>query len=249
MLAGHVEHSGRVYLAKVSETGTLEQAFGTGGLATINAELALEQMLIRPDGRIVLVGVHSKVGELPTLFWGERHGSLVAMELNPDGSIDQSYGTDGTAQSTLEGGCECHTIALEQEDGALVLTGQRELITHKYGTSQETHSWALARLTSSGVLDPGFGLDGVATVPGEHGVGLSIAPSQNGTIVAQGQTLVTAKDGSDGPKNLMTRLTPDGGPDRSYAGGTPFQLPVFSDDSYGVVPSRWRPSLSPTAGS
>ena len=59
VLAGAVEGSGRVYVAKVSETGALEQSFGSGGVATIDAELALEQMIVRPDGRILLVGIHS----------------------------------------------------------------------------------------------------------------------------------------------------------------------------------------------
>jgi uncharacterized delta-60 repeat protein len=237
LLAGVVERSGWVYLAKISGTGELEQSFGAGGVAAIDAELSFEQVLIQPDGKILLVGMHSTLGHLVALGWHERHGPLVVVRLNPDGSIDRGYGEDGTAQSTLEGGCYCHTIALEQEDGGLVVTGQRELTVHEHGEARETYSWALARLTAAGGLDPSFGQGGVATVPGEDGVGLSIAPSQDGTIVAQGQTTVTAKDGSYGPENLMTRLTADGAPDTSYAGGTPFQLPVFAlDDSYGQVP-------------
>jgi uncharacterized delta-60 repeat protein len=247
LLAGAVEHSGRVYLAEVSGTGALDPSFGTGGVATVDAELALEQMLVRPDGQILLVGIHSRTGAFTEeLSWNEPHGSMVVIELNPDGSIDRGYGTNGTAQSTLEPGCYCHTTALEQAGGGLVLTGRQELTIHRYGGRQETHSWTLVRLTGSGVLDPGFGRAGVATVPGDDGVGLSVAESQNGTIVAQGQVYVTSKDGSSGPENVMTRLLPDGGPDGSYAGGTPFRLPVFSiSDSYGQVPEPLESIVEP----
>ena len=44
----------------------------------------------------------------------------------------------------------------------------------------------------------------------------------------------------------MTRLLPDGALDRSYAGGTPFQLPVFGlDDSYGQVPEPLESVVEP----
>jgi uncharacterized delta-60 repeat protein len=237
LLVGQIEGSGRVYVAKVSESGTLDSAFGSDGIASIDADLSFEQILLQPDGHMLLVGMHSRRGHFAELSWGEPHGSLVAVGLNPDGSIDRGFGVDGTAQTTLEGGCSCRRIALEQEDGSLVFTGQRRATVHAHGQTRESYGWALARLTATGRLDPSFGIGGVALIAGENGVGLSIAPSENDTIVAQGQTQVTDKDGSYGPENMMTRVSADGALDSTYGGGTPFELPVFSiDDSYGQTP-------------
>lgn len=241
LLVGLVGGSGRLYIAKVSESGALDPSFGAGGIATVNAELAFEQILLQPDGHILLIGMHSSRGHLTELKWDEPHGSLVVERLDPNGTIDASYGTAGTAQTTIEGGCYCDQIALEQEDGKLVLTGQRRASVEKYGSSVEAYSWELARLTADGTLDPSFGQGGLALVPGEEGVGLSILPSANDTIVAQGQAVVTSEETagerSTGPENMMTRLTADGAIDRTYAGGTPFELPVYSiGDSYGQTP-------------
>ena len=237
LLVGQVEGSGRVYVAKVSQSGGLDPSFGLGGVAAIDAELAFEQILLQPDGSILLVGMRSARGHFAELRWNERHGYLVAVRLNADGSIDRSYGTGGTAQTPLEGGCYCHRIALEQEGQKLVVTGQREMILSEHGESRESYSWALARLNQTGSLDDSFGQNGIAVVSGQDGVGLSISASEDGTIVAQGQANVTSKNGSSGPENLMTRLSADGAPDRTYAGGIPFALPVFAlDDSYGQTP-------------
>jgi uncharacterized delta-60 repeat protein len=237
LLVGVLERSGKVYVAKVSATGVPATSFGSGGVARVDAELAFEQVLVEPDGRILLVGMRSRLGHFSELRWGEAHGSLVVVRLNPDGSIDRSYGENGTAATTLQGGCYCSAIAFEPPGGGLLLTGQRALTTRTRNETIETYNWAVARLTAAGTLEAGFGRDGVAIVPGEDGVGLSIAASANGTIITQGQASVT-NDGATGPQNLMTRLTAAGAPDRSFAGGVPFQLPVYSiDDSYGQVPA------------
>ena len=241
LLAGSVENSGRVYVTKVNSTGALDPSFGSEGVTTVDAQLAFEQILVQPDGRILLVGRHSPKGFVGPLPWGERHLLLSVVRLNPDGSVDSSYGTGGTAQPGIEGGCQCEHVAVLGADGNLTLTGQQEAkVAHPWGT-QTTHRWALARLTSSGTLDAGFGTGGIALLPGEDGVGLSLEAAPSGTLIAQGQQEVSEKDPhggvSSGPANLMTRITGAGAVDPSYAGGKPFKLPVYSiDDSYGQTP-------------
>ncbi len=250
LLSGAVEGSGTVYLAEVGPGGALEESFGSGGVAAIPARLAFEQVLVAPDGHILLVGMQSARGHFAELRRDEPHGWLVAVRLNPDGSLDRTYGTDGTARTTLEGGCFCHRIALERPGGGLVLTGQRPVtIRHRWGT-QRTSAWALVALTPGGALDPSFGSRGVAVVPGEAGAGLSLEAGPDGSLIAQGQTEVREKAPGggfeEGPANLMTRLTSTGAPDPSYAAGKPFKLPVFSlDDSYGQTPVPLAASTGP----
>lgn len=237
VLAGVLKGSGRVYIAKVSSGGALDGSFGSGGIAAVDANLAFEQILVQPDGRILLVGMSSRRGHFAELGWDEPHGYLVVERLNADGSIDRGYGKEGTARTTLEGGCYCHQIAVLTSAGELVVTGQQPVtVAHPWG-SEKTHRWALARLTAAGSLDTGFGVGGVSVVAAERGVGLSIEASSGETLIAQGQAEVKGADGSSGPANLMTRIMGSGALDPAYAGGKPFALPVYAiDDSYGQTP-------------
>lgn len=243
LLAGTVEHSGRVYVAKVTSTGALDPSFGSEGIATVDARLAFEQILVQGgDGHILLVGRESAKGLLAQpLEWGYRHLPLAAVRLKPDGSIDRGYGVNGTAEAGIQGGCQCDHVAAVGEDGTLTFAGQREIVVQDPGSNQARFRWALSRLTPAGTLDPGFGSGGIALVPGEEGVGLSLEAGPGGSLVAQGQERVTEKDPEggirEGPKNLMTRVTSAGAVDPSYNGGKPFKLPVFTlSDSYGQVP-------------
>lgn len=251
LLAGAVEHSGRVYVAKVTSTGALDQSFGSEGIATVDAKLAFEQILVQGDGRIFLIGRESPKGLLAQpLEWGYRHLPLAAVRLNPDGSIDRGYGVGGTAEAGIQGGCQCERVAAVGDDGSLTLTGQRETVVQDPGNTQTTFHWAISRLTATGTLDRGFGTAGVALVPGEQGVGLSLEPGPGGSMVAQGQTQVREKDREggfrEGAANLMTRVTSAGAVDPSYNSGKPFKLPVFTlSDSYGDVPEPVEASTAP----
>lgn len=238
LLAGVVEHSGLVYLAKVTATGAVDPSFGSEGIAAVDAQLAFEQLIVEPGGRILLIGRHSPKGLLGPLPWGERHLPLVAVRLNADGAVDTAYGDAGTAVAGIEGGCQCQNVAVLGADGTLTLTGQQEArVSHPWGT-EATYRWALARLTPAGALDPSFGTKGIALVPGEEGVGLSLEAGLGSSLIAQGQARVRERNQaggvSEGPEHLMTRITASGAVDPGYGGGKPFELPVYSlSDSPG----------------
>lgn len=241
LLAGSVPHSGRVYIAKVTSAGALDPSFGSGGVATVDAQLALDQMLVQQDGRILLVGRHSPRGFVSELRWDTPHLPLVAVRLNADGSIDRSYGAGGTARTGIEGGCQCSRVAVLGADGLLTVTGQNETKVRRSWGTEAVYTWVLARLSAAGAFDPAFGARGVAVVPGEQGVGLSLEAGPGGSLTAQGQQQVKEKSSeggvTTGPANLMTRITRAGAIDPGYGSGVPFRLPVFSlDDSYGQVP-------------
>jgi hypothetical protein len=77
-------------------------------------------------------------------------------------------------------------------------------------------TWVVARLQAGGALDPGFGRDGIASLPGRNGTGNAAAVLPDGSIAALGR--------GDGGARLA-RLTPDGGLDPAFNGGRPVEPP------------------------
>jgi uncharacterized delta-60 repeat protein len=67
-----------------------------------------------------------------------------------DGSLDRSFGRGGTVLTSLGSGGEVRALAI-QANGKLVAAGW---------IHTRSHDFALARYTSHGHLDPGFGRGG-----------------------------------------------------------------------------------------
>lgn len=198
LLAGTVSRSGDVYVVRVAPSGLPDPSFGSGGVADVHAGLAFEQMLVQEDGRILLIGRRSPQGYRGPLPWQEEHLPLAVVRLLPDGSVDRTFGTGGTASAGIEGGCHCADVAVVGRGDALTLTGQRAERTP--GERRPTYQWALARLSSSGARDSKFGVAGVATVPGKDGTGLSLESIPGSEeLAAQGMQTVEEKDPNGGP--------------------------------------------------
>jgi uncharacterized delta-60 repeat protein len=203
--------------AKMTATGALDPSFGTDGVARVavgSPPFIVLQVLRQADGRLLVAGSGSAGGrfELPR---------LVVVRLNPDGGLDQTYGRGGIAAPGIEAGCGACTIAALQPDGALVVTGAsgRSAAAGPGGG----FAWVVARMTPDGTLDSGFGQGGVTTIRAEGAVGFNVGLLPDGAIVTEGQSETPPAFGM-----LLTRLTPSGGPDGGFAGGTPVSLPFGS---------------------
>ena len=75
-------------ILRLKSDGTLDNNFGTGGLVIAESDSIdqLQQIAIQPDGKVILGG---------TRFNGGTVDLLIA-RYNEDGSIDQSFGNNGT---------------------------------------------------------------------------------------------------------------------------------------------------------
>ena len=101
-------------LARFDVDGTLDNSFGTGGLVTTNIGGAFSQqealgVAIQPDGRIVVAG------------YTIRNEVAVAC-YQPDGQLDETFGTDGVVSGIVTGLANDVTI---QPDGRIVIAGRR----------------------------------------------------------------------------------------------------------------------------
>jgi uncharacterized delta-60 repeat protein len=176
----------------------------------------LLQVLRQPDGKLLLVSTK----QLSTPRFAPP--LLRVTRLNVDATLDRSYGVDGTATTAVAEGCGACTSAALQADGAVVLTGTTGDVAPP--PAAPSLHWALTRLTPAGAADPGFGSDGVVTIPTAISTsGFNVAIGSDGTIVTEAQSQVGADT-----KLLLTRLTSTGAPDPTFAGGTPAVVPFRS---------------------
>jgi uncharacterized delta-60 repeat protein len=165
LVAGRSSPSGAV-VARLRATGVLDPDFGSGGRVTLPGGGSLSAVLVQPDRNIVVAG---------------NAGGSAAMtvtRLKPDGSLDATFGTGGTA--TVAFGSLANPLggAVRQPDGKIVIAGY----------TQDGEDVAVARLTTDGSPDATFGTGGKSTVEfGAATFGNAVALAPNGRIVVAGQ--------------------------------------------------------------
>lgn len=181
---------------RLNANGTPDEGFGPGGrLALVydlipapNLEIA--EVLVQADGRIVVVGTHRA---------GGLSGAMVAMRVNANGNVDQSYGTRGqvlvTRFAELQGGTPRDHAwqAWLMPDGGVLIGGATDRVQVNMappfpGTVLRAHI-ALAKLTTLGLPDPTFGTSGVI----DFDAGPTVNGLQDGVILPGGKIGVIAR--------------------------------------------------------
>lgn len=150
--------------------GTMDNGFGTGGTVIVpfgGTDVGAAASVNRqPDGKLVLAGVTDR----PNTF---RDFALA--RLNTDGSLDNTFGTDGKVVTDLDRSDNFGDAAL-QRDGKIVVVG----------TSNVNIELSLARYNSDGTLDTTFGNGGkIVSIPtaGEN-FGSAVAVQPDGKVLA-----------------------------------------------------------------
>jgi len=129
-----VSSSNGVRAARYNLDGTLDQLFGTNGLAILGMwPYATRAMAVQSDGRIVLAGGTDQFG---------------LARLNSDGSLDQSFGSNGVVLTDFTNGTDIARTLAIQSDGKILAAGS------------EYYGVALARYLPNGDLDGIFGVGG-----------------------------------------------------------------------------------------
>lgn len=236
-----------VAITKVTATGAIDGAWGDGGMRDVPLRLYPQQVLRRPDGRLVLVGTRRR-SSAP----GEGPAPLLVAQLLADGSLDTTFGTGGIATTAVGLGCGGCTIAALTADGGLVLTGATGTFpSDPAPTTVPDLRWTLTRLGPDGAVDASFGRGGVATISDVKAGGFNVAVVPDGSIVTEGQTLGSGPSG-DGAGILLARLTPAGDLDPSFGGGQPVRTSLFGgsamlvrDDGSIVIAGSERGTAAP----
>jgi uncharacterized delta-60 repeat protein len=190
--------TGRTEFAAVrlESNGSLDPTFGTGGVTTlpIGVTAIANAVAIEPDGDIVIGGCANT-----------GHKAFAVAQLNPDGTLDTSFGTAGITTLSPTG---CAWGIAVQTNGQIVVAGQANY------TSASTQQFMTARLNTNGTVDSTFGTNGIVMTPvGSTALGYGVALQPNGQIVLAGPAFTTTGVAA------TVRLNPDGTLDQSYGTG------------------------------
>jgi uncharacterized delta-60 repeat protein len=156
------ESSYEFLVARYNSNGTLDTTFGDDGFALVNFSSNWDHgrdAVLQADGKIILVGI----AEVNTPY-----DSFAVARVNPDGSLDQTFGNGGKFVMVDQGDLDA---AVLQNDGKLIALGD------------DSASFKLLRFNLDGSLDSTFGSGGIVTT------------MFGGTAAAAGSDLALQADG------------------------------------------------------
>jgi uncharacterized delta-60 repeat protein len=186
--------NGESLFVRYKTDGTLDTEFDGDGKLTTSIMSGAKTLMFQTDGKIISAG---------GLLRNSNFDSVV-VRLNPNGSFDTSFDTDGQVLTDIgvrNSGARAVAI---QADGKIVTAG--------YSGTYTESDFGLARFNTDGSLDPTFDNDGMVTTTfpfngSEEVTAIAIQP--DGKIVAAG--MVNRKYG-------LARYNPDGSLDTTFNG-------------------------------
>jgi uncharacterized delta-60 repeat protein len=174
-LAAAAMTTGGAVVVRFNPSGTLDTTFGGGsGFVSISGT-TYPSVVVQRDDRIVLAGT----------ITNPQTGEDVCLDrLNPDGTLDATFGSGGVVVTAAPAGDEARAVTL-QPDGRIVVSGG-EYTVGPTGAGV----WALmvSRYNANGSLDGSFGVNGYATAPSGNGTAAAdgVAIDPDGRIVVAG---------------------------------------------------------------
>ncbi len=140
-----VANTGNLLVARFLTNGTPDSTFGNGGFVTVavgSGSFAFD-MLVLPNGKIITAGQLNG-------------GNFGAVQFNPDGSLDPTFGNGGIQTYNLGGSPHeyAESIAV-QSDGKIVISGQST------ASDGFTTYAGIIRCLTNGTLDITFGTGGI----------------------------------------------------------------------------------------
>lgn len=185
--------------ARYNTDGSLDTSFDGDGMVTTDVFVgSFEEAwssVIQPDGKLLLGGVS-----------GANNG-LTLVRYNTDGSLDQTFDSDGKASTTVgvSGGI-ANSIAV-QSDGKIVAGSQARVVPGL----PATYDFAAVRFNSDGSLDSTFGTGGKVTTD----LGSADEDGRSILIQADGRIVLA---GSSNSNFAAVRYNTDGTLDTSFDG-------------------------------
>lgn len=190
-----------------AQSGTLDTSFGDQGIAKASAFAGYnyaEATLVQEDGKILVAG---------NAGFSSNYQMAIA-RFNADGTLDSSFGDDGTMRFPV-GSVKSFIMDLKQQpDGKILIGG--------YTWDNTQADLALVRLNLDGSFDTSFGIDGISHLStSSTDTGEKIALLEDGKILFGGY-----KDNNFS----VARFNADGSLDTSF-GNEGFSVTVFQEGS------------------
>jgi uncharacterized delta-60 repeat protein len=197
---------GDFLLARFGTNNLLDPSFGDGGKVvtqvstnyTSSLSSVINALKIQPDGRILAAGYS---------YQNTNYTDFTVIRYNPDGSVDTTFGTNGTGIIHTDFGQRSQINAMFlQSDSNIVVAG---FIGSSAGV-------ALARYTINGVLDATFGGGGKVITAGLDRVANALVIQGDGKILAAGTGIASGDAGID---FAIFRYTTNGVLDSTFGSG------------------------------
>jgi uncharacterized delta-60 repeat protein len=208
-------------LARYLPDGSLDPSFGDGGFVVTNlypqASYAFIEAIAQQAGKIVVAGTSDGLESENVLH------QFTLARYNRNGSLDTSFGTNGITNTAIPEPVD-QGVSRSAGAYALAVLPNGEILaagSAGWEAFPPTSSFALARYTPDGSLDPTFGAGGIAQTmfDGYDSLaGITVQP--DGGIVATGGSYGPGH-GNDWNAMALARYEPDGSLDRAFGtGGT-----------------------------
>lgn len=173
-------------VARFNADGTPDSSFGTGGLVTTDLGSPSDSaccIAVQSDGKIVLAGETTR---------SSTGTDFALVRYNSNGTLDSSFGTGGKVVNDLSGSTDQPKAMALGTNGTIIVAGSADIA----GLPQ----FVVARYTSTGQLDGGFGAGGVSKTSFTAGYSQARALTvlNDGSIVVAGM----ASNFSDGINNF-----------------------------------------------
>lgn len=220
--AGTTDVSGHddILVVRYLSNGALDPSFSSDGseitnlLATSNETATA--MALQPDGKIVVVGyTDANSGTNLDMF---------VVRFNPNGGLDSSFGFSGkyTINPTVSADDRAMGVAI-LPDGKIMIGGSARTNT--------STSFALARLTAGGVLDPTFSGDGYQEITAGYSECQAMAVQPDGKIILVGESKSVGTEDF-----VVTRCNSNGTLDSTFSGdGIAKNNIVGKDAAYAIT--------------
>jgi uncharacterized delta-60 repeat protein len=208
LLALGNDSGNRLVMARYETDGALDATFGLGGRVETLPNTFMTDIALQSDGNIVVGG--GRTGAV-TSEW-----DFLVARFTANGALDAGFGSGGVVTTNFPANRQDGARALAiQPDGKIVLGGYSVV-----GPATVDEAWA--RYDSDGVLDPAFGIGGLALTHFASNGLMDVIVMPDGTLVA---TVPLA--------NGLVRLLSDGTLDLSFGAG-----------GLAVVPGVWARSVA-----
>ncbi|MBP7515708.1 MAG: hypothetical protein KA791_14230 [Flavobacteriales bacterium] len=193
-------------VVRLNENGSVDNTFSSDGKVQVDFgsyDSYAHAVAIQGDGKIVLAG---------TFDFSDGDSKIVVARLNANGILDNTFSGDGKYQHTAL------TSTIDNAWDVMIDPDDRIVVGGEWSNSNGTGyiQPLMFRLATTGVLDPGFSVDGefAFEAPQGHGGGLRELEFQcDGKILAAGYSA----DTDDDDDMLLARITSTGSLDNSFS--------------------------------
>src|SRR5262249_26730856 len=207
-------------LARYNTNGSLDTTFGTGGLVTTGRGFDAVAVKVQTDGQIVAAG---------TARSGISVVDFALARFTTSGALDTTFGSGGQVLTNFGNTIDFASGLAIQSDGRIVESGLSELSFF----SNPDVDFALARYTTSGSLDTGFGTGGQLTTNVGQGPTADFGPA-GVAIQADGKLVVAGQEvTAEGADFALARYNSNGSIDTSFGTGGQV-ITSFANDSVGT---------------